>query len=654
MIKSDRFLASVSQNISEAIFRSNLQGLVYANRAFAEMFGFEDEEHAIREGTNSLYQKPKQRDELVEKILHEGGYENEEVGFLRKDGTEFIGLVSVVLTKDDAGAIFWDGTIRNISSSRDIVRKLLDREQMLNSINRNINEAIYRSRQEGGLVFVNEEFAKMFGYPSAEEVLSGDVHDLYKDPVDRDKIGKEIITKESINNYEVEFRRKDGSTFWGYLNSIKVQGHDGKVYFDGAIRDITREKEADELAKKQAEMQELLIYISSGLINLPIEEIDEAIELSLQGLGEFVNADRAYIFEFAEDQSSMDVFSWIGKGISSIYSEKDPEKLRNQVSQYLQNLTDSQHYCFSTIEEMNESPLKSAFRLQEVQSLANVPLKRNGNVVGCVGFDWVRKPHNVEEVDTLLLKLFADMYMNIKERSSRETELRQLFNTTIEQNQRLKDFSYITSHNFRSSVANLMGLISILEEDRTNEEFFQMVKETSLKLNLAIDSINDLLNFEKDLASLDKKECNLLQVVSDIVTLNKKTIRDKKIEVHTHIPSDLSVKVLPAYLQSVMLNLITNAIKYGITRDKRNIYVEGKMEGAFVVLSVSDEGKGIDLKRYGKKLFRLGSRFHTSKESGHGMGLYITKQQVEALGGRIEVESEVNHGTKFKVFLNAK
>ena len=59
------------------------------------------------------------------------------------------------------------------------------------------------------------------------------------------------------------------------------------------------------------------------------------------------------------------------------------------------------------------------------------------------------------------------------------------------------------------------------------------------------------------------------------------------------------------------------------------------------------------MKRFGEKLFQLGSRFHVGMDSGHGMGLYITKQQIEAIGGRVEVESEVNKGTKFKVYLNA-
>ena len=649
----NQFLESINQNISEALYRSNEKGLIYANRAYAEMFGFDSEEEAINSPTAIQYKNPKQRAELIRELEENGKFENAEVVFLKQDGSEFIGLVSAVFFKNKDGEEFWDGSIRDVTAHREIINKLLDREQLLNSINKNINEAIYRSKNAGGLIYVNDEFIKMFGYDSADEILKQNAIGLYKNPKDREVIGDMIVQQDSITNLEVEFKRKDGSSFWGYLNSIKVKGQDGEIYFDGAIRNITKEKEADELNRKQAEMQELLIYISSGLINLPIEEIGGSIELSLRGLGEFVSADRTYIFEFGDDHSSMEVFSWVKDGVSKIKQTKNSPELKEQVLQHFSKLHKGKYFLLQDVNEIEDGPLKKIYRKQKVKSLLNVPLLKGGECIGCVGFDWVQQTHDVSDIDILLLKLFAEMYVNIKERSVRETELRKLFDKTIEQNQRLKDFSYITSHNFRSSVANLMGLITILEEDRTNEEFFHMMKETALKLNLAIDSINDLLNFEKDISALEKKDCDLNQIVSDILILNQKAARDKEIEFVLDIPKGLIVKVLPAYLQSVILNLVTNAMKYGITREKRNIFIKAEKEGELVVLTVADEGVGIDMNRYGKKLFQLGSRFHAKMDSGHGMGLYITKQQVEAIGGRIEVESEVDKGTKFKVYLNA-
>lgn len=646
----NKYLESINQNISEALYRSNQEGLVYVNRAYAQMFGFQNEEEALNSPTAKFYEDLERRTSLINLLKKEGKYQNEEVTFFKKDGSKFIGLVSAVLFESNDGEVFWDGSIRDITSYREIINKLLDKDQLLQSINKSINEAIYRSRKNGGLVYVNDEFVRMFGYDSAEDLLKHDVSDLYKNPSDRDDIGDAIVEHDSLSNEEVEFRRKDGSTFWGYLNSITVKGQDGQIYFDGAIRDISKEKEADFQSQRQAEMQELLIYISSGLINVPTEEIDEAVKLCLHGMGVFVHADRSYIFEFKEDHSSVGVHSWIRKGIAPIQGSHPQSKLAfEEISAILNK---DKKLVSDEVDKMDKGILRNIFLEQEIKTVLNIPLLKDGECIGCVGFDWVRGKHKVSSVEVLLLRLFADMYVNIQERSKKEKEFRKLFDKTVEQNQRLKDFSYITSHNFRSSVANLMGLITILEEDRTNDEFFVMMKETALKLNLAIDSINDLLNFEKDITALEKEDCNLNQIVSDIIVLNKKDARDKNINFKIDVPKDLTVKVLPAYLQSVIHNLITNAMKYGITAEKRNIFVTAKKDVKNIVVSVRDEGVGIDMEKYGDKLFRLGSRFHASMDSGHGMGLYITKQQVEAIGGHIEVESQVNKGTTFKIYLN--
>jgi len=649
----NNFLESINQNIREALFRGSEDGLIYANGAYVKMFGFRDEIEAINTPSVLNYKNPQDRTALVKKLIKHGHCDNQEIRFVRRDKTEFVGLVSTTLFENEDGEIYWDGSIRDVTKQREIINQLLDREQLLDSINKNINEAIYRSINREGLIYVNDEFVKMFGYENAEELLHTDVSVLYKHPNERYRLGNEIIDKDSIENREVEFRRKDGTTFWGYLNSIKIKGQDGKIYFDGAIRDITDEKVSEAKFKKQAEMQELLIYISSNLINLSLDDVENSTKESLRLIGQFVEADRAYIFEFDADNTPSVMFTWIREGVKPIKFTGKHSNPEGQIKEHFQLFTEGKYLHIKDIDELEDGELKELYKKQNIKTLLSVPLMTDRGCIGYVGFDWVRDNHRVEGVEILLLRLFSDMFVNIKERTSRELELRKLFEKTIEQNQRLKDFSYITSHNFRSSVANLMGLITVIEEDRNNEEFFGMMKDTALKLNLAIDSINDLLNFEKDTKSLEKKECRIAEIVSDVLILNKKVAKEKNINFEVSIPECLTIKVLPAYLQSIILNLVTNAMKYGVTSEKRNIYIHAEKQREVVLLEVADEGLGIDLERFGGKLFQLGSRFHSNIDSGHGMGLYITKQQIEAIGGRVEVESEVSKGTKFKVYLNA-
>ncbi|WP_421763449.1 PAS domain S-box protein [Ekhidna sp.] len=648
----NQLLESVNQNISEAVFRSDKDGLIYVNKAFVKMFGYASDEEVKKLSIITMYKDPRDRARLINKLNADHAYENEEIVFLRKNNSEFVGLVSTIMHQDDDGKTYWDGAIRDVTREREFLNRIRSREQLLESINRNINEAIYRSESKKGIIYVNDEFVKMFGYESAREIMDMDPMDLYKNPGQRADIGEEVLSKGAIENKEIEFRRKDGTTFWGYLNSIKVNGVDGQIYFDGAVRNITKEKEAEQALMKYAEMQRILINLSTKYIDLPLEEVEQAINDSLRELGSFVGADRSYVFDFNRESGfCSNTYEWCNNGIT-------PEIQNNQnlpldiMPELVNAHLMGDPLIVQDVNRVTKKDFKDLLFAQGIKSLMTMPMIHNKECVGFVGFDWVNKFHNASEKEVILLELFSEMLVNIRIRSQNERELRKLFSKTIEQNQRLKDFSYITSHNFRSSVANLVGLLSIIEDDPSNKEYFEMLKATALKLNLAIDAINDLLNFEKDISMLEKEEIDLHGVINDVILLNRKSATEKDIEFEVDIAEGLTLRILPAYLQSILHNLITNAMKYGVTQDQRKIKISAKKESKGVLLTVADQGNGIDLERFGGKMFQLGSRFHTEEESGHGMGLYMTKQQVEAIGGKIEVESELNRGTKFKVYFD--
>ncbi|MEQ9304637.1 MAG: GAF domain-containing protein, partial [Marinoscillum sp.] len=336
----------------------------------------------------------------------------------------------------------------------------------------------------------------------------------------RNEIGDEILKKGSIENKEVEFRRKDGSTFWGYLNSIKISGVDGKTYFDGAVRNITKEKQAEQALMKYAEMQRILINLSTKYIDLPLEEVEHAINDSLRELGEFVGADRSYVFDFNKEKGICNnTFEWCADDISpEIHNNQNLplEIMPELVNAHLKG----DPMIVDDVRKLTKPDFKKLLEAQKIKSLMTMPMIHTKECVGFVGFDWVKTYHQASEKEVLLLELFSEMLVNIRIRSHNERELHKLFSKTIEQNQRLKDFSYITSHNFRSSVANLVGLLTIIEDDPGNKEYFDMLKATALKLNLAIDAINDLLNFEKDISMLEKDEINLREVVDDVILLN--------------------------------------------------------------------------------------------------------------------------------------
>jgi len=118
------------------------------------------------------------------------------------------------------------------------------------------------------------------------------------------------------------------------------------------------------------------------------------------------------------------------------------------------------------------------------------------------------------------------------------------------------------------------------------------------------------------------------------------------------VPEELEIEYNPAYLESILLNLISNAIKYSHPDRKPEVEISANQNGEETILTISDNGIGLDLDKYGDDLFGMYKTFHSNKNS-KGIGLYITKNQVESLGGRIKVDSKPGKGTSFTIYFGS-
>lgn len=213
------------------------------------------------------------------------------------------------------------------------------------------------------------------------------------------------------------------------------------------------------------------------------------------------------------------------------------------------------------------------------------------------------------------------------------------------QNKRLKEFSFITSHNTRSSASNIMGLINAIEMDPTNKEFIQMLKQSSDRLNGTIRNINELLNFENDRENLNKVPCNVLESVERVLAGMQENIERKQAEISLNVSENLYVQGVPTYLESALTSLISNALMYGVTNKEKQILITATEDREEVLIQIEDKGLGIDLDKFSAKLFALGSRFHTHIEQGDGIGMFLSKNQIEGMGGKIGIESTPQKGT---------
>jgi len=235
-----------------------------------------------------------------------------------------------------------------------------------------------------------------------------------------------------------------------------------------------------------------------------------------------------------------------------------------------------------------------------------------------------------------------------------EVEVENRTKELVEYNQQLEQFAFISAHNLRAPVARILGLGNVLELSNLKDEalVYRKLIETTKELDRVVKDLNTILEIKKNNTSV-VTEINL----DNELQLLKINLEKEIAETCTMVEADFSlfntIRTVRPYFDSILINLISNAIKYRHPNRTPIIKIRTELMGNFVYFKVSDNGLGMDLNLYGEKLFKLYSRFHDHVE-GKGLGLYLVKTQVVALGGRIEVESEVNKGTTFNIFLKAR
>ncbi len=240
---------------------------------------------------------------------------------------------------------------------------------------------------------------------------------------------------------------------------------------------------------------------------------------------------------------------------------------------------------------------------------------------------------------------------DITELKSAQKELDRILNITKDQNNRLNNFAHIVSHNLRSHSGNIEMLLDIYTEEHPEakeNEIIDMAQTASGKLKETIKDLNEMAFLDP---SVSEKaiSLNLRNSVEDTLSSINALLRKAHMQVVNDIPEDLEVLSLPAYMESIILNFATNATKYRASERTPVLQFKAVKGNEFIILSIEDNGIGIDLDKYGESLFGMYKTFHNN-EDAKGIGLFITKNQIEAMGGKIKVESEVGKGTIFKIF----
>ncbi|WP_242916105.1 chemotaxis protein CheB [Pontibacter liquoris] len=223
-------------------------------------------------------------------------------------------------------------------------------------------------------------------------------------------------------------------------------------------------------------------------------------------------------------------------------------------------------------------------------------------------------------------------------------------------NEDLDTFVYTASHDLKAPIANIEGLMLLLEdqikesgplEGEPTEPLFVMLKDSISRFQKVIKDLTDIAKVQRDVDG-EAEQVEMQEIVDEVLTNLEGLLSEKNAQLQIDFKAAPAINFSRKNLYSILYNMISNAVKYSDEERTPVIQLKTEETGPYVCLSVTDNGSGISSDNL-SKVFTLFKRFHAHVE-GTGMGLYIVKRMIDNAGGKIEVESCEGQGTTFKLY----
>lgn len=611
--ESEEKYRSIFENIQDVYYRTSRDGIITEISPSIEKYSGYKRAEVIGSPVNRFYYRQKDRENLIKKLKTDGVVSDFEIRLANKDDKIVHTSVSATIIRDQTGEVVGvEGIMRDITERKHAELKLKETHNFYDQLLSSTSEGIYVVDSEYRYIYWNSMMEKISGFKESE-VLGKKPDEMF--PHVRqykilDFIKNALNGKSAKSNdyyFEVEKNSKSG---WAQAFYTPLWNEDGEI--ESAlvtISDITQRKVAEEKLKKSDE--------------------------TLRKLSEQVPG---AIFQFHQFPDGSSSFPFASTGFTNIY-EIHPDKVKESADKAIDRIH------ADDLDLVVKSINKSYNTLQnwEMDYRVNLPEK---------GLRWLRgkaRPEKKEDDSVIWHGYITD----ITEKKQKEHELNKTIDIVGEQNSRLLNFAHIVSHNLRNHAGNISSLLSLYEAENSEEEKMQLLTYLNMASNRLNEAINDLNKIIDQQAGSTKNisRINLLDCFSKIKEILSTEIIIHNVQFDVSIPEDFWIDYNPVYMESILLNLISNAIKY--RHPDRNPVIRISLTDeneSGPGLTVSDNGLGINLEKHGTRIFGMYNTFHQNEDS-KGIGLYITKNQIESMGGTIEVESEVGSGTTFKIVL---
>lgn len=497
--------------------------------------------------------------------------------------------------------------VEDITSKKEAEFKLIKSEEKFRALTENIPGVIYLRKYNDAstMLYLNSRVEELTGYAPVE-FLSGrmDFRELFH-PNDKERVRMEIERAvDQKTNFNIEYRILHGTDNWKYVkeDGIPVVEDDGTITIEGFIIDITAQKNAErELLKVAKENYRLF----NTAVNL------NAI-IGFDGYFKKLSPAWMQLLDWAEQELKSKRFV--------AFVHPDDVEATEEMLKFMSEGNDLQHF---------ENRCKC----------------KDGS------YRWLLWS-SASDVKNQLMYTSA---IDITERKKSENELLQSKQSLEaiaiklqEQNRQLDEFAHIISHNLRSPVGNIKALIGLLDANSTlldYQQIFDKIKTVSSNLGETMNELMETLKVKTD-TDIPRVEIRFKEIFDKVI----QSLEGELIQNSASITFDFNdapkIYYSKAYLESIFQNLLSNALKYSSPKRKPEIRVITSKVETGLELRVQDNGLGIDMAKHGNKLFGLHKTFHTHKDA-KGVGLFLVKTQVEALGGSIKAESEIDRGTTF-------
>jgi PAS domain S-box-containing protein len=510
----------------------------------------------------------------------------------------------------------------DVTSKKQVEEQLLISEQAFRGNFENAAVGMAILNPKGQWLRVNNKVCEILGYTELE-LMDKSFQDItHPDDLHSDmQLLKELIDgKRSHYQMEKRYYNKNGDVVYAILAvSMVKNANDELLYFISQIIDITSLKTIErELAESLQKNQSIMdsstqVSIISTDTNGIIKTFNKGAE-NLLGYkaSDIINKKTPQIIHMKSEVVKR------GKELSKVTGKKI-EGFDVFIEKAKTGFTDTREWTYV-------KKNKTKFPVQ----LTITAIKAKDEIVGYLG-----------------------IAVDISKIKEAEEENQALLMVTQEQNNRLKNFAHIVSHNLRSHSGNIEFLIDILISDQpqlADDESMKFIKNASDGLKETIAHLNEVALINTTVVE-NAEELNIYEYTQKAINSVSALARNGNVELVNLVDKNHNIYGLPAYLDSIILNFITNGIKYRSKDQDSYVKISSIKEKNKTILIFEDNGVGIDMKRHGSKLFGMYKTFHGNKDS-RGIGLFITKSQIEAMGGSIQVVSEPNKGSKFIITLN--